>query len=401
MRSTRSAKTSNRKMIAQKQKAICVLGMHRSGTSAVARAINLLGAYIGPPEKMMPPKADNPEGFWEHADIVDLHERLLQTLSRSWNDPFPLPEEWWKQPEIEPYRQELTDLIQREFADRLLWMWKDPRTCLLLPLWTEVLNALEVEVCYVISVRNPLDVAASLERREEFRKSKSLALCQLYNLSAFFWTDQSRRLVLHYDALLEDWESCLKHVAETFDISWPLDEGALRATLATFLKPELRHSHSDLDALARDGEVMESVVVAYRLFLDAANSTELVDSEKFAEKIAKLYVDYCAYAKMIEAQQPSTARVYWLPGQVFSEENSACVGVTSDGNFHYYDLPIPLEINGALRLDPVDCLAYVEIKSIELVSDGAASPNSRPVVCWAPGENFHDLVPGANIIQIN
>jgi len=126
-------------MSGPRQTAVGVLGMHRSGTSAVACALNLLEAYLGPPEKMMPPQKDNnPEGSWEHVEIVDFHDRLLRTFGLSWDSVTPLPERWWEQPEADPYRQELVTLIESEFGQHPLWMWKDPRTALFLPRWTEL-----------------------------------------------------------------------------------------------------------------------------------------------------------------------------------------------------------------------------------------------------------------------
>ena len=168
-------------------KTICVLGMHRSGTSAIARAVNLLGVYLGPQDKLMPPQEDNPEGFWEHMDIFSFHERLLRVLARSWDHVLPMPEEWWKKPEIEPYRQELKDLIRREFEGQPVWMWKDPRTSLLLPLWKETLQELGIDVCYLHCLRNPLDVAAPLKKRSGLSKNRSFALWLLYTLSSFHW----------------------------------------------------------------------------------------------------------------------------------------------------------------------------------------------------------------------
>ena len=191
-----------KEMSQSKQHAICVLGMHRSGTSAITRALNLLGAYIGPTEKLLPPQEDNPEGFWEHEAIVDFHLRLLRTLDRSWYSTMPLPERWWERPEIEPYRHELIALLEQEFAAQRLWMWKDPRTSLVLPLWNDVLRQLDVDVHYVICLRNPLDVAASLQRRDGFSQKKSLALWQLYNVSAFYWTQHVTRWVVSYDLSL-------------------------------------------------------------------------------------------------------------------------------------------------------------------------------------------------------
>ena len=89
-----------REMSAIRKKAICILGMHRSGTSAFARAINLLGAYIGRSDQLMPSQEDNPNGFWEHMAFYSFHERLLGFLSRSWDCVLPMPDEWWKNPKL-------------------------------------------------------------------------------------------------------------------------------------------------------------------------------------------------------------------------------------------------------------------------------------------------------------
>ena len=56
---------------------VCIAGMHRSGTSLVARLLNLTGVYLGPEERMIPPKPDNPTGFWENLDFVHLNDQIL------------------------------------------------------------------------------------------------------------------------------------------------------------------------------------------------------------------------------------------------------------------------------------------------------------------------------------
>ncbi|HJP99138.1 MAG TPA: hypothetical protein VJ862_11295, partial [Rhodanobacteraceae bacterium] len=77
---------------AEPHKVILVLGMHRSGTSAVTRCLNLLGAEVG--SKLLPPAEDNRSGFWEHAEVVAVHEELLGDLDRVWHDGRALPEGW-------------------------------------------------------------------------------------------------------------------------------------------------------------------------------------------------------------------------------------------------------------------------------------------------------------------
>ena len=297
-----------------RQKAICILGMHRSGTSAIARALNLLGAYIGREDQWMPPKEDNPDGFWEHMDIYSFHERLLNFLFHPWDSVSPMPEEWWKKPEVEPYRKELIDLIQREFEGQPLWMWKDPRTSLLLPLWREMLQKLDIDISYVICIRNPLDVAASLKRRNDFSKSKSLTLWYLYNVSSCYWTEGQRRTVIHYDSFLEDWEPSLKKIAASSDIPWPENDSSLKLAMTHFLKLTSRHSRSDFESLISDPEIPEKIVFFYRLLLATEKDPNLLYSKKFEEYAADFYDTYPSFLdKEIDAHPGVRALISSAP----------------------------------------------------------------------------------------
>ena len=58
---------------------VTVLGMHRSGTSALAGLLTRLGLHAGAARELLPAAADNPRGFFERADVVDLNDRLLRT----------------------------------------------------------------------------------------------------------------------------------------------------------------------------------------------------------------------------------------------------------------------------------------------------------------------------------
>jgi hypothetical protein len=69
--------------------------MHRSGTSATARVVNLLGADIAGNLVAGIP-GDNDRGFWESHATYRLHDRLFAALNSAWDDPYPLPDGWWK-----------------------------------------------------------------------------------------------------------------------------------------------------------------------------------------------------------------------------------------------------------------------------------------------------------------
>src|SRR5437870_8336735 len=137
---------------------ICVLGMHRSGTSLITRVLSLLGMYLGPSEHLMKPNQFNPKGFWEHQSIVDLDDEILKRLEGSWCDPPSFSAGWEGSSQFADLRQQARALIQNDFDAAMCWGWKDPRTCLTLPFWKQLLPPLR----YVICLRNPVDVARSL-----------------------------------------------------------------------------------------------------------------------------------------------------------------------------------------------------------------------------------------------
>lgn len=156
-----------------------VLGMHRSGTSALARLLNLAGLAFGPPEAAMPADVDNPRGFWERQDVYELHEWVLAAVGAAWDRPL----------DFEPDRlpQEIRDTflaraarIIEAFPEERPWFIKDPRLCLTLPLWRRTLAR---PVCVHI-LRHPLEVAASLAARNGLPLDVGLALWELHVVRA-------------------------------------------------------------------------------------------------------------------------------------------------------------------------------------------------------------------------
>ena len=156
---------------------VCIAGMHRSGTSMVARLLNVCGLELGPHEKILQPNPDNPAGYWENSDFMRLNERMLLQLGGGWDLP-PLIDniDWENNPAILSLRleaQELTD----SFAGRTAWGWKDPRNTLLLPFWKSLIPDLRIIAC----IRNPIEVAFSLHKRAQSSIPFSLNLWGIYN----------------------------------------------------------------------------------------------------------------------------------------------------------------------------------------------------------------------------
>lgn len=188
------------------QTAVCVLGMHRSGTSVVMRLLNLLGVEVGPEEKLMPPTANNPRGYWESQAIADLDDDILGRLGGSWDAPPTLSASSFASPQLADLRRRARAILEADFADAELWGWKDPRTCLVLPFWQRLVPSLR----YVICVRNPMDVARSLARSDGIEHG--LSLWVRYLRDSLEYTLGRPRLLVFYEDVLDDWERELQRL---------------------------------------------------------------------------------------------------------------------------------------------------------------------------------------------
>lgn len=244
--------------------AIIVLGMHRSGTSALTGTLSLLGADPG--SSLLPAKEGvNPKGFWEHAEIVSIHERLLEALGSSWHDERPLPDKWWQSAAIAPFRESLRAVLQRDFSRSALWIVKDPRLCRLLPLWLEILDELGCRASFILIARHPVEVARSLARRDRLPESRSCLLWLQYMLDAEKWTRGVSRITVTYDELLSDWPAVMGAVAERLSLPLALDDPARRKQVDEFLEPALRHCVAP-EWVGEDA-FMRLALAAYHAFL--------------------------------------------------------------------------------------------------------------------------------------
>jgi hypothetical protein len=175
--------------------AICVTGMHRSGTSMIVRLLHECGVYLGNDFDLVPPSPDNEEGHWENRHFLDLNDRILAALGGGWDYPPLMAEGWPGRSELAACRDDAAQLIAR-FDPHAPWAWKDPRNSLTVPFWASLIQDLRVIVC----LRNPLEVAESLRRRSYNSYQFGLNLWLEYNRRVLADTLPNDRVVTHYDA---------------------------------------------------------------------------------------------------------------------------------------------------------------------------------------------------------
>ena len=221
---------------------VCVLGMHRSGTSLLTRILNLIGLYLGSEQVSIQPAEDNPKGHWEHSDIVSLNDAILKRYGGSWDEPPLLPTDWETASLLDDLRQRAQVLIEDQFAGVHLWGWKDPRTCLTLPFWQQLLP----EMRYLICLRNPWDVARSLQHRNSFSAEKSSSLWFRYVNSAFEHSEGKRRLVVFYEDLMDN---CLRELQRLSDFLGKPElakQAEVQKSVQEFAEQSLQHHRTSI-----------------------------------------------------------------------------------------------------------------------------------------------------------
>ena len=254
--------------------------MHRSGTSAVTRLLNLLGADL--PSKLMPPIPDNnPLGFWESQEIAQIHDELLASAGSSWDDVAAFPRKWFASDVAKSFQDQVVEILRAHFAASRLFVIKDPRICRLVPFWRTALNEFGAEPHYVISVRNPLEVAASLKSRDGFLPAKSLLLWLRHLLEAEKETRGQKRSFVRYAQLLRNWRETAATISGNLEISWPRTSYEAGVEIEMFLSESARHHSFSAGELDSRSEIVDWVKRAYAATLateeGAAPMSEVLD----------------------------------------------------------------------------------------------------------------------------
>lgn len=183
-------------------KAIIILGMHRSGTSMMAQLCQCMGAYLGEENELIAAATDNPDGYFENIEISSIDNKLLQLSSREWYSLEPLKLDS-SSLQIKELTERLKVCIQKLFEKSDTIAIKDPRISILLPLWEKILKELAVEIDYIWMFRNPLEVAASLRKRNGYTRKHSLLLWVYYNLNIAKFLEGKGYLAINYRDVLE------------------------------------------------------------------------------------------------------------------------------------------------------------------------------------------------------
>jgi hypothetical protein len=302
--------------ISNRKKLIVVLGMHRSGTSAITRGLLGLGVQLG--NRLIPPiEGNNDKGFWEDIDINHLNYKILETINKEWHYFVPI-----KQEEIEFLRQKgyferAVAMMRQKVADSTIYGIKDPRISILLPFWKEVFKSLNYDVSYIIAVRHPLSVAKSLEKRDGFDFEKSYFLWLTHVINSLSGTTGCNRIVIDYDKLMQNTEKELRRVADVLHLE--VDTNELGIYKADFLDEKLRHTSYTSADLKLDNASSELLKDVYSTLMDLSITTK-IDDEVLIKELEKYEYELAKYNQVLILADKLTDKIAVL-NHIISKDN--------------------------------------------------------------------------------
>ena len=179
-----------------------ILGAHRSGTSLLAEALQASGLYIAE-ELVAEDKTVNARGFWEDKQVVAFNEQLFEILESSWYDIRDLPVAWLQTEAVRSQLEAASSYVGQQYKKNPLSVLKDPRMCRLLPFWIQAFSKNGINLAFIINLRSPVAVAASLGARNDIPSSYGHLLWYRYMKDAISSCQDKPTCVVDYDRMLE------------------------------------------------------------------------------------------------------------------------------------------------------------------------------------------------------
>jgi ubiquinone/menaquinone biosynthesis C-methylase UbiE len=331
-----------------KKNLVVVLGMHRSGTSLLANLLTVLGVDLG--QNLLSADCNNEAGYWEQKQIYRIHDDLLETLGRRWIGPagtVPFPPQWWKQPEIKPFRDRLETIVESEISRTgNIWGFKDPRTSRLLPLWKGIFSKLDLEPLYLLALRQPSAVVQSIVRRDKISAARAELLWLLHNLDAVRDAGERLRLVVDYDRWFTHPREQAQAVVCALGLDWPENEETVLRNVTNRIRADLRHCNAGPEEFS-----LPFVAETYAELKQAAITGRFSAEFQRIERNVRRAISLCEPWACVVAEltRPRTAPEFSFV-EHFSTGTFECLGASAQAAI--WDAQIDGEMCRAIFLHP-------------------------------------------------
>jgi hypothetical protein len=230
------------------KKAVLILGMHRSGTSAIARFVHMLGYDLG--KHLMASREDNPRGFWENAEIIEFNENLMARMQARWDSLELNYDSAIEKQDMTSLHANIATILHNQFSAANIVI-KDPRLCRLLPLWRPPLIKSGYTIYPVVVLRHPQEVALSLQKRDAMPLNRGLLLWMGYTLDMIHCLDGQDYKVVDYSRLMQPDTTALHELESICLLDQPV-KAIIEEFSTEFLSSSLYHNKAD--------EVLESAL---------------------------------------------------------------------------------------------------------------------------------------------
>jgi hypothetical protein len=295
----------------RRNRLIVVLGMHRSGTSAIARGLQVLGVDLG--VQLIPPvDGNNAKGFWEDIHFNALDVEMLAAIESDWNYVGAIDTNDLEVLHRQGYFLRALELVQEKVSSSPIFAFKDPRVAKLLPFWTEVFAYGKFDVSYVLVVRHPLSVAKSLTKRDGLEAEQSYLLWLGHVLTSLSNSADKKRVLVDYDRLMQSPDHELSRIAKHLELE--IDPKELQNYKTEFLDEELRHSFYDLNHLLLDDACPPLVQEVYSDLLDVASDSSVFSG--LESKVARWLDEFERLKSTLKLIDKFLARIAESEGQV-------------------------------------------------------------------------------------
>lgn len=264
---------------------VVVLGMHRSGTSVLTGLVSLFGGYLG--AELMSSTRDNPRGYFENNKVYLLNEKILREQNASW-DNYSFVVEDISDHNFQSYVVEAKAIIEGELKYVKSTIMKDPRICILFPIWEQALKELGIKIKILFAYRSPLEVAQSIQKRDGIAIEKVLMIWSHYFLQSEFYSRKFNRMIVEYDADFKDLPIFLERLADFIGFE-PSEELSLKAK--EFYSPSLKHHQVTLDNISDDLPLylLDLITLLSNKELDKYKTLDRIRNEFFHSKKYYLY----------------------------------------------------------------------------------------------------------------
>jgi hypothetical protein len=319
----------------------------------------------------MPGDAFNPRGYWEPMPLVRLNDELLAMVQSRWCVP-PEADSGLSLAALasqEDFRKRALNLLTAADAKQGPWFWKDPRLSILLPFWKQLWG----KVQYIVSVREPDEIADSLMHRDGRSATASLLLWHKY-MSDILADEEVREtgIFFEYSNMLTDPKRECGRLCRLLDQRFGSHRSDLDSRLeqmATVVDARLWRNRSKTSFLCnpRANDVQRRL---HDALLRRSTGEEETSSEDFPMQSDWRRILADEENRRSAGVAIAELRIYWRDSHSeYSDARTASGRVALDGTPQFLEIAIPrLDSGGAggIRIDLTDRPAVVVLSAMEI-----------------------------------